>query len=534
MAMSEVCRFEDFELDPSAYRLSRTGEVVRLERIPMELLCLLVEQRGQVVTRAEILERIWGEGVFIDSENAINTAIRKIRRALEDDADAPRFIVTIPAKGYRFIAPVVVPNGDPQPVGNRNGELKYIAVADGELNGYENGQPPISTKAVDLPPPPAASQENQPRRRGYGLAGLLSAVGAALIACVLVAMLHWPQRAPAPSASRRSAELRPLPMPDKPSIAVLPFINMSGDREQEYFSDGIADELITGLSRIPELIVIARDSAFTYKGKAAKLQEVGRELGVKYVLEGSVRKAADRVRVTVRLGDTTTGAELWSEQYDRPLRDVFALQDEIVRRIVTTLNLQITLLSLQGAVILRSTENLEAYDYLLRGVEYLLSFTQESNTKARQMLEKAIELDPRYSVAYAHLGLNYWLASALSFNRDPDTLERALRFARQATALDDSLAVAHSVLAQVYEAKEQYEQALAEVQRCIALDPNTAFGYSVLGELLAIQSSPSEAIAAIEKAKRLNPRRLDYLWVEGWAYTFLARWDKAIATSGPM
>ncbi|HEV3110479.1 MAG TPA: winged helix-turn-helix domain-containing protein [Candidatus Binataceae bacterium] len=535
--VSEVCHFEDFELDRGAYRLSRTGEVVRLERIPMELLCLLVERRGLVVTRAEILERIWGKGVFIDSENAINTAVRKIRRALKDDADAPRFIVTIPARGYRFIAPIAVPNGDLKPIAVANGDLKAVGVQNGgfervgvqngELKNHEDGQQPIDANTVDFPLP-AAREEKKPRWARYGLAGLLSAAGMALIASVMLAVLHFSQPGPSPSASKVSAQLQAPPLPDKPSIAVLPFTNMSGDREQEYFGDGITDDLITGLSRLPALLVIARASTFTYKGKAAKLQQVGRELRARYVLEGSVRRAAEQVRVTVQLADATTGAELWAERYDRPLRDVFALQDEIVRRIVTTLNLQIAL-SQQGVVIPRSTENLEAYDDLLHEAEYLLSFTADGGAKARQMLEKAIELDPRYSLAYALLGLDYYLGSALSFNRDPDALERALHLARQALALDDSLAIAHSVMAQTYMAKEQYEQALAEVQGCIRLDPNAAFGYAVLGAVLAIQGSPSEAIAAIEKAQRLNPRNaVDYLWVEGWAYTFLGRWDKAI------
>ncbi len=310
---------------------------------------------------------------------------------------------------------------------------------------------------------------------------------------------------------------------------MLPFINLSGDREQEYFSDGVTGDLITGLSRLPALFVIARASTFTYKGKAAKLQDLGRDLGVKYVLEGSVRKPAERLRITVQLADASTGAEMWAEHYDRPLRDVFALQDEIVRRVVTTLNLQIGL-SQQGVIIPRSTENLEAYDDLLRGTGYLLSLTKDGNAKARQMLEKALELDPRYSLAYALLGLNYYLGSALSFNQHPDDLEQSLYLARQAAALDDSLAVAHGVLGQTYLAKEQYEQALTEAQRCITLDPNTALCYSALGAVLAIQGSPSEAIAAIEKAMRLDPRNsVNYLWVEGWAYTFLGRWDKAIA-----
>jgi adenylate cyclase len=192
-------------------------------------------------------------------------------------------------------------------------------------------------------------------------------------------------------------------LPDKPSIAVLPFINMSADRDQEYFSDGITDDLITDLSRLPGLFVIARNSTFTYKGEAPNLQDVNKELGVKYVLEGSVQKDAGQVRITVQLADATTGDELWAERYDRPLRDVFALQDEIVRRIVTTLNLQLAL-SQQGVLIPRTTDNLEAYDDLLRGTEYLLELTNDGNARAQSMFEKAIQLDPKYAAAYGYLG----------------------------------------------------------------------------------------------------------------------------------
>ncbi len=248
-----------------------------------------------------------------------------------------------------------------------NGELKPVGVQNGELRGHENGQQPINGKSVDFPLPPAAPEENQPRLGRYGLAGLLSAAGLALVAAAMIAVPHLSRRAPQPSASKTSAGPAPQ-LPNKPSIAVLPFINLSGDREQEYFSDGITDDLITGLSRLPALLVIARASTFTYKGKAAKLQDVGRELGVKYVLEGSVRKAAERLRdsrFSWRMRALVL--KVWAEHYDRPLaRYRFALQDEIVRRVVTTLNLQIGL-SQQGVVIPRSTENLEAYDDLLRG-----------------------------------------------------------------------------------------------------------------------------------------------------------------------
>jgi TolB-like protein len=198
-----------------------------------------------------------------------------------------------------------------------------------------------------------------------------------------------------------------LPLPDKPSIVVLPFVNMSEDPKQEYFSDGMTEDLTTDLSKISGLFVIARNSASIYKGKAVKVQDVSRELGVRYVLEGSVRRADNQVRISAQLVDATTGGHLWSERYDRPLKDVFALQDEIVQKIVTTLKLQLTLWE-QGILVRKTTDNLEAYDSYLRGLE---SFSRailggprrEVNVQARQMFERAIELDPTYAQAYVML-----------------------------------------------------------------------------------------------------------------------------------
>src|SRR5262245_20988934 len=197
-----------------------------------------------------------------------------------------------------------------------------------------------------------------------------------------------------------------LPFPDKPSLVVLPFVNLSEDPKQEYFSDGITEDLTSDLSKISTLFVIARNSAFTYKGKAVKVQDVSTELGVRYVLEGSVRKADNQVRITAQLIDATTGGHVWSERYDRPLQDIFALQDEVVGKIVTTLKLQLTLQE-QGILVRKTTDNLEAYDYYLRGVEHSNRYTQEANTQARQMFEKALELDPQYAEAYAFLGWTY-------------------------------------------------------------------------------------------------------------------------------
>src|SRR4029453_3488491 len=197
-----------------------------------------------------------------------------------------------------------------------------------------------------------------------------------------------------------------LPLPDKPSIVVLPFVNMSKDPEQDYFSDGLTEVLTSDLSKISSLFVIARNSAFTYKGKAVKVQDVGREMGVRYVLEGSVLKAEGQVRITAQLIDATTGYHLWSERYDRPLQNILTLQDEIVQKIVTTLKLQLTLQE-QGFKVRKHTDNVEAYGTLLRGVEYYSRYTKEANAQGRQMLEKAIALDPQYADAYVGLGLTY-------------------------------------------------------------------------------------------------------------------------------
>ena len=239
---------------------------------------------------------------------------------------------------------------------------------------------------------------------------------------------------------------------------MLPLVNLSGDPEQEYFSDGLTEVLTGDLSRISSLFVIARNSAFTYKGKAVKVQDVSKEMGVRYVLEGSVQKAEQHVRITVQLIDATTGYHVWSQQYDRPLKDIFALQDEIVQKIVTTLKLQLTLQE-QGFVVRKHTDNLEAYDASCAGWSIISRLTKEANAQARQMFEKAIALDPQYAEAYAWLGLTYWLEWVFRWSADPQTLERAFALAQQALALNDSLPSAHSLLGMVYAQKQQYDQA---------------------------------------------------------------------------
>jgi len=336
-----------------------------------------------------------------------------------------------------------------------------------------------------------------------------------------------------PSTQPLAPSTQSLPLPDKPSIAVLPFLNMSDDPKQEYFSDGITEDITTDLSRISSLFVIARNSAFTYKGKAVKVQEVSKELGVRYVLEGSVRKAGDQVRVTTQLIDAVTGGHLWSERYDRPLADIFALQDEIRQKIVFALKVKLAPEE-QARFQYAPTNNLEAYDFYLRGRESfpraLYEGKKEANAQARQMFEKAVELDPKYAGAYAGLGMTYW-TEWVQYGGPDQTLEQAFALAQKAVALDDSVPIAHVVLSGVYRDKKQYAQARAEAEQAITLAPNFSGGYVSLGIILNFTGQAEKAIGVIEQAQRLDPHSpVINQVILGWAYLMTRQYDKAIAT----
>jgi TolB-like protein/tetratricopeptide (TPR) repeat protein len=379
------------------------------------------------------------------------------------------------------------------------------------------------------------SKGESPKPRRVGTAHrhwvLVIVGGLLLIAGTIVAVRYFSRPPLSPQSSALVTQEAPaLPLPDKPSIVVLPFVNMSEDPKQEYFSDGITEDLTSDLSKISSLFVIARNSAFTYKGKAVKVQDVSKELGVRYVLEGSVRRADDQVRVTAQLIDATTGYHLWSERYDRPLQDILRLQDEVVRKIVTTLGLQLSVQE-QGYIIRKHTDNLEAYDFFLRGVESFYRVTKEANAQARQMFEKAVALDPQYAEAYAWLSYTYYEEWIFRWSADPQNLERALVLVQQALALDDSLPRAHSLLSLVYAEKHQYDQAIAEGERATALDPNNADSYRMRAGMLNFAGRPEDALQMLEQAMRLNPHYPPmYLWSLGWAYSLTGRYTEAVAT----
>jgi len=378
--------------------------------------------------------------------------------------------------------------------------------------------------ALLLEPPKGIRQTIQIQR--FKLSRRLSPVhtlvaGFVLLAVVIVAVRYFSVPAPSPQS---------LPLPDKPSIVVLPFDNMSKDPEQDYFSNGITEVLTSDLSRISSLFVIARNTAFTYKGKAVNMQDIRKELGVRYVVEGSVQKAGEQVRIVAQLIDTTTGSHLWSERYDRPLKDIFALQDEIVQKIVTTLKLQLTVQE-QGYIVRKRTDNLEAYDAFLRGIDYAFRRTKETSAQARQWFEKAIELDPQYAEAYALLGRTHLIEWRFQWTQDPQALQRAFELEQKALALDDSLPIAYSRLGQVYAFQQQYDQAIAAGQRAIALDPNNADSYALQADVLSFAGRPEEALRMMEQAMRLHPRYPPwYLNPLGEIYFRTGRDAEAIAT----
>ena len=324
----------------------------------------------------------------------------------------------------------------------------------------------------------------------------------------------------------------PLALPDKPSIAVLPFENMSGDPEQEYFSDGIAEDIITDLSKASGLFVIARNSAFTYKGRAVNVQEVSRDLGVRYVLEGSVRKAGNRGRSTAQLIDGTTGGHLWGERYDRDLTDIFAVQDEVTQHIVSALAVKLTP-DERERVVSKGTDNLEAYDLYLRGREHLQRQTKESNAQARSLLERAIELDPRFAVAIAALSFAHVEAYINQWSGEADrALQLALDLAQRAAEIDDSEPSAHFALGLAYHWLRQFDLAIAEAERAIALDPNYATGHVLLGHILEYAGRPDEAIESLNTAMRLDPHYPDiFLHFLALAHFHSGRYDDAIAAS---
>ena len=328
---------------------------------------------------------------------------------------------------------------------------------------------------------------------------------------------------------RREAQPAERPLADKPSIAVLPFTNLSGDPEQEYFADGITEDIITELSRFNEFIIIARNSSFHYKGESPRIEDVGRELGVKYVVEGSVRRAAERVRVTAQLIDTETESHIWADRYDRRLDDIFAIQDEVTEAVVARVADKV-----KGAVTTRSRsrpkQSMTAYDLVLQSRPYRISMTPSGSEKAAELLAQAIALDPDYALAHASLAFVRAGEYEEGWAADLDAaLQDAVAAARKAVALDESDGYAHASLAYVHLMCGEFDRAAHEIRLALSLNPNHVNIIMTLGWICVVTGDPEAGIEHIQRARRLNPYMGGFeLWTLGHAFFSAKRYEEAI------
>ena len=372
--------------------------------------------------------------------------------------------------------------------------------------------------------------EKEPKETRWGW----KAVAAVAVMVLIGVGLIWNFYLRGPQIERARVEKMAFPLPDKPSIAVLPFVNMGDDPEQVYFADGITEDLITDLSKVAGLFVIARNSTFMYKDKATDIREVAKTLGVRYVLEGSVRRSGQKVRVNAQLIDATTGGHVWADRYDGDLKNIFAFQDKVARNVVTALAVELTKDD-RERVARRGTENTQAYDVFLKGWQHYLRQTPEDFRAAIVQFKKAAELDPNYGRAYAALAATYWEAStrywdaALGFHRHQEAQFQAEQFL--AKAMRDPTPLAHQVASAMLLHAHKHDEAIAEAKRAIAGDPNDADGYVSLANALSFTGKATEALELVERAIRLNPHFPPYyLYQLGLARFGMKRLDEAAAS----
>lgn len=456
----EVLRFLDFELDVPAYQLRHKGRPVRLERQPMDLLILLVQRRSQLVSRDEIVARLWGKDVFVDVETGVHTAIRKIRQALRDAPEAPTCVETVTGKGYRFIAPV-----------------ETAAAAHPETAPTAPPEP-----AFDSMPAPAAARRD--RRVALGI----------LTAVALAGVASW-------------AWIRDRVPPSRVTVAVLPFENLSGDAEREYLADGLAEETIASFGQIdPQRVgVIGRTSTVAYKGTRKSLAEIGRELGADYLVEGSIRGEGARLRITSRLVRARDQTQVWSASFDREPTSVVALQRELSAAIAGQIHLRLSperLRALEG----RHTADAEAYDLYLRGRYFWNQRTPTTNERAIEYFERAIALDPDYALAWAGITA-VLVASPINSDVPPSAVlarvrEASARAVRAAPDLPEAQDARGTV---AFWLDWNWAAAESAFRRSIALDPGSANAHLMLGHILSQTGRQDEAVRLMQRTRSLDP-----------------------------
>jgi TolB-like protein/DNA-binding winged helix-turn-helix (wHTH) protein len=506
-----VYKFGDFRLDCDRFELYRAGRSLKLERKPMELLVLLATRNGNLVTRTEIAEHLWGREVFVDTEHGINTAIRKIREVLNDDPVQSRFVQTVTGKGYRFIGSIIeVPA---EAIASTSQQSESSANRNRRV-GDINPSPTSAVAIQDLPPgneePPEApvsssKDEPVPSRNSRLLLWLLASAGLTLL--VLAVTL---------GARILRNRLHPT-APKITSLAVLPLDNLSGDPAQNYFADGMTDELTTMLAKNSTLRVVSRTSAMQYKGAHRPLPEIARELGVDGILEGSISRSGDKVHMTIQLIQAPTDTHLWAESYDRNANDIVTLPGEAAQTIAKQLGTTVPQRAPARYI------SPEAHDAFLRG-RYIW-FTGD-NEEAGKYFKKATELQPDYALGWSGLAM-YYGQGVLDGEIDPKYSAAGLEAARKAVALDDSLPEAHLVLgAMLLIAPWDWTQGDRELGRAIELDPRYAEAYHFRSKMYILLNRNEEAIQLQKKAMELDPFERPYGMVH--AYAEARQYDAAI------
>jgi adenylate cyclase len=377
----------------------------------------------------------------------------------------------------------------------------------------------------------AGAKEKKPSIPVWRTKGVLA--GAAAVLVVIIGVAVWNFYFRPPPIEPASKEKMAFPLPDKPSIAVLAFTNMSGDPKDDLLGNGLAEGIINGLAKSERILVIARNSTFTYKGKPVKVKQVAEEMGVRYVIEGSIQREGERVRITVQLVDALTGHHLFSERYDRDLKGILNLQDEITMKVLTAVRVKLTS-GEQARINERGTKNLDAYLKVLEAAEHKGgTFNKERVQKAMKLLEEAIALDPEYAYAYSILATAYLDLVALGASDSPrESLLRAVELGKKAIALDEFNSSAHAHLAFPYMYLREFDKAISEAEKAISLSPSSATAYFALGFALANTGRNQEAIPMLEKSLRLSPVPVhsQVLILLAGSYLWLSQYEEAIAT----
>jgi TolB-like protein/DNA-binding winged helix-turn-helix (wHTH) protein/Tfp pilus assembly protein PilF len=475
--------FEGFELDLKRYELRRNGRVLKLEKLPMELLILLVSKDGELVTREEIVERLWGKDVFVETEHSVNTAVRKIRQALGDDPDNPRFVKTLVGKGYRFNATI-----------SSRPEQAVIS----EAKGHET----VAT----------ATAEAGSGARKFWFWG---AAAALLIGILLGGNV----------AGLRDRLLGKTHAAQINSLAVIPLENLSGDKSQEFFADGMTDELITDLAQNSNLRVISRTSVMRYKGTRRPLPEIAKELGVDAIVEGTMERSGNRVRVRAQLIRASDDRHLWAESFERDLPDVLGLESEVASSIARQVQMRL----LWEHPPANRKINPAAYEAYLKG-RYVWNRRSESALQEGiQFFKQAIALEPTYAEAYSGLADSYTTLGYLSYLPPREAFPLARAAAKKALSLDAALAEPHASLAYVnFYFDWNWPIAEAEFKKAIALNPNYATAHDYYCYFLTAMQRPAEAKEEIERALQLDPLSVPINTDIGFQMFYVENYDGAI------